>query len=253
MTDSTTYGIRLEEGLELRSAVEEHAVKLELSFCDVGGFGELEWVELTGAVEGETTFLEGPFQLIDLKGRIRLAGGTALVDLFCTVSRHTDNGIQLLGGNLKRAKTVFVELTFVPLAHFQGAPNDAPKPTRSTPPKLVADSSRPDHPVESLTPPRPTAPPSPSTDIRWARAIAESERVQKQAKKDSRSDVIPSRGDIVNHLQFGRCTVVRVGDSHITLRKPNNRNVQLGIAILDFTPSGKEDKKSVFDVKVMKK
>jgi hypothetical protein len=47
--------------------------------------------------------------------------------------------------------------------------------------------------------------------------------------------------------------VVRVGDSHITLRKPNNRNVQLGIAILDFTPLGKEDKKSIFDVKIMKK
>jgi predicted DNA-binding protein with PD1-like motif len=253
MTDITIHGIRLEEGLELRSAVLEYAVKLELSFCDIAGFGELEWVELAGDAEGETTFLEGPFQLIDLNGRVRLAGDTSLLDLFCTLSRHTDNGIQLLGGKLQRAKTVFTELRLVPLTLGLGVSADISKPARPNPPKLVPDSSRPDHPIESLTPPPPTAASTPGADNRWAKAIAESDRVQKQAHKDTRSDLIPSRGDIVKHLQFGRCTVVRVGDDHITLRKPDNRNVQLGIAILDFTFVDKEDKKSVFNVKVVRK
>ncbi len=253
MTNNTIQGIRLEEGLELRSAVLEYAVKLELSFCDVAGFGELEWVELSGAAEGETTFLEGPFQLIDLKGRVRLAANTALLDLFCTLSRHTDNGIQLLGGKLERAKIIFAELSFVPLTLAQKVSPELAEPIKPNSPKLVSDSSRPDHPIKSLTPPPPTAPSSPGTDNRWAKAIAESDRVQQQAQKETRSDLVPSRGDIVNHLQFGRCTVVRVGDDHITLRKPNNRNVQLGIAILDFTLAGKEDKKSVFNVKVMRK
>jgi predicted DNA-binding protein with PD1-like motif len=253
MTNITVQGIRLEEGLELRSAVLEYAVKLELSFCDVAGFGELEWVELAGAAEGETTFLEGPIQLIDLNGRVRLAGDTSLLDLFCTLSRHTDNGIQLLGGKLQRAKTVFTELRFVPLTLALEVSADKSKPAEPIPSKLVSDSSRPDHPIESLTPPPPTAASSPGTDNRWTNAIAESDRVQKQAQKDTRSDLLPSRGDIVNHLQFGRCTVVRVGDDHITLRKPNDRNVQLGIAILDFALAGKEDKKSVFNVKVVRK
>ena len=107
MTDSKTKGIRLEAGLELQAAVEATAVKLNLPFCDVAGFGELEWVELAGATEGETVFLQGPFQLVDLKGRVRLAGDTALVDMVCTLTRHTDNGIQTVGGILQRAKTVF--------------------------------------------------------------------------------------------------------------------------------------------------
>ena len=239
--------------MELRSAVEEYAVKLDLSFCDIAGFGELEWLELAGAVEGETTFLDGPFQLIDLKGRIRLAGDTALVDLVCTVSHHTDNGIQLLGGKLKRAKTVFAELTFVPLALFQDASQEASNPTKPTPPTLISESSKPGHPTKKVKPSDSSIASSPASDIRWAKAIAESERVQRQAQKDSRSDTIPSRGDIVNHIQFGRCTVVRVGDDHITLRKPDNRNVQLGIAILDFTFVDKEDKKSVFNVKVTRR
>ena len=252
MTDSRTRGTRLEAGLELRSAVETTAVKLDLPFCDVTGFGELEWVELAGTAERGTVFLQGPFQLVDLKGRVRLAGDTALLDMVCTLTRHTDNGIQTVGGILQRAKTVFVELAYVPLRLI---PDELPQtaPTKSKVPKLVADSSRPDHPIESLTPPAPAPSAPPSADNRWAKAVAESNRVQKEAQQSTRSDLLPARGDIVNHRQFGRCTVVRITDAHITLRKPNNRNVQLGLPILDFAFLEKEDDKSVFNVNVIRK
>ncbi len=63
-------------------------------------------------------------------------------------------------------------------------------------------------------------------------------------------EVPPKTGDIVNHRQFGECTVVRLGDDHITLRKPDRRNVQLGLPILRFFREGEEDGHTVFRVEI---
>ncbi len=115
MIKSTAQGIRFEAGAIVPAIVEEAVSECSFSFCDVTGFGRLKWMELAGASKGETIRFEGPLQLIDLKGRLRCAGGVILSDFVCTVSRHTDNGIQILGGELKQAEIQFAELTFLPL------------------------------------------------------------------------------------------------------------------------------------------
>ncbi len=250
MTDTTPKGIRLEETEELTEAVQELAAELSLSFCEVTGFGELEWVELKEGREN-TTLLKGPLQLLDLKGRLRLTGGVRLTDFVCTVSRNTDNGIQVLGGKLSRARATFLELTFLPLV----ALNDN-VPVKDAPRKLVSDSSLP-RPAAPPSPPKEdpieTKPTMPDLGPKWGKAIAESKRVQLQAEERENWTERPNRGDIVNHMQFGKCNVIRVGDEHITLRKPDRRNVQLGLSILEFSKEGEEDKHTVFSVRVKPK
>ncbi len=248
MTETTAHGIRLETGAMLPEGAQNVASELSLSFCDVTGFGVVEWVELAGTSDGDTIRLEGPFQLIDLKGRIRLAGDVVLSDFVCTISRHTDNGIQLLGGTLKRAEIRFVELTFLPLAVDTNDTADAPvkEPKHTVGRASVAKSEKP----PSRSKPQDSA----NVDARWGKAIAESDRVQRRAEERGdlleKEEVQPSRGDIVNHRQFGKCTVVRVGDDHVTLRKPDRRNVQLGLAIVTFTRDGEEEGKPVYSVKI---
>lgn len=251
MTDLTPQGIRLEDGVELRSSIENTARSLALAFCDVTGFGDLQWVDLAGGRDHRTRRYQGPFHLTDLKGRIRIAGDLLLSDLYCTVSRNTDNGIEVLGGRLVAAEVHFVELTFSPVE----APNMSgiravEKPEKATVPKLVSDSSR----------PRPIDPPpgNPESEHRWSEAIAESERIEQEAAHNLDSwgdtrETIPNQGDIVNHLQFGRCTVVQVGDDHITLRNPQRRNLRLGLSVLAFIPEGEEDGKTTFRVQVKPK
>jgi predicted DNA-binding protein with PD1-like motif len=249
MTETVFNGLRIEAGNELKAAIEELAIKHSFAFCDISGFGELEWIELAGASENDVKYFEGPFQLIDLKGRIRIAASMVLLDLVCTVSRYTDNGIQVLGGKLMRARTIFTEVSFCALTIPNGtnttrdsATMELVTPEKET--KLVSDSSK----------PRPSVPPespqSTSPDGRWAQAIVESEQVRRNSEKSAAEDELPRTGDIVNHRQFGRCLVIRLGDEHITLQKPDKRTVQLGIAILDFARAGKEGKQSVFQVSV---
>jgi hypothetical protein len=67
---------------------------------------------------------------------------------------------------------------------------------------------------------------------------------------DDITDVRPELGDIVNHKQFGKCTVSRIDDDHITLKKPNGRHVPLGLQILVFKKVGDAEGKRVFDVDV---
>ncbi|MCP4600844.1 MAG: hypothetical protein GY847_09985 [Proteobacteria bacterium] len=260
MTDLRVQGVRFEAGAMIPATLETVAAELSLSFCDVTGFGELKWVELAGALEGETRRLRGPLQLLDLKGRLRLTREVVLHDFVCTVSRHTDNGIQLLGGTLKRAEITFAELTFTPLA----APLDsivavATKEQKSSAvPRLVSNSSLPRSPTPIMdlagSSRRIT---TPGLEARWTKAIAESNRVQRLAEdQDDGMDAADVRlkiGDIIHHRQFGKCTIMRVGDEHITLRKPDKRIVQLGLSILKFIPDGEEDGHAVYCVEVKPK
>ncbi len=264
----------------LPGAVEQAAERLSLSFCDVSGFGELEWVELSLDEHGTAVQrFEGPLQLIYLRGRLRSAGTMVLSDFYCAFSRLTDNGIQLLGGKVHRAFAAFVELTISPLAPFDAAlenkDESAPLvplvrevPTRELRPSALPPPPPPEPPtvreisrVVDKPPPSPISPPlkepirAPSAlDDRWAKAVSESKRIEEESSLlDEDGDGRPHRGDIVMHAQFGECQVSRIDDDHITLRKPDGRNVQLGLAILRFVSLGKVKGKDAFRVEIGKR
>ena len=251
MTDYTQYGMRWEAGALLPASVEQALNQLSTSFCDITGFGELAWVVLQFGEDKESLFYEGPLQLIDLKGRLRQAGDVLLSDLVCTVSRLTDNGVQVLGGKLKEAEVSFLELTFTPLKESEIPPaevanDEAPKGEETKPlPPAGQNRFRPDEkPADKGALPD-----------RWAKAVLESKRVERESHflDDGASDVRPKRGDIVQHRQFGECKVTRIGDDHVTLRKPDGRHVQLGLPILRFTETGEQNGRAVYRVEVQTK
>ena len=238
----TQHAIRLESGAVLPAAIDSAARELDLELCDVTGFGELQRVDLVVAGAAEPSSFDGPLDLLDLKGRWRRAGDVVLADFFCTVSRLTDNGIQLLGGRLVGAAVGFVELTLSTPVVAELAVS-ASLESGAAAAEDVGDSA-----------PQTTA--KPVMDERWAEALAESRKQQHAARsrgwdwEKDEEDARPKLGDIVDHRQFGRCKVVRLDDEHISLRKPKGRVVQLGLSILEFFAKGEEDGKPVFDVVV---
>ena len=250
MTHQLPFGLRLESGAVLPDSIEEASSNLPISFCDIHGFGELLSVRI--AVEGgeKAVSLEGPFQLLNLSGRLRQAGDVTLVDLVCTLSRRTDNGIQIVGGRLVEAQVSFLEITFTPLATVEArasAREQSPPTPQSIPREIPAPLST----GSNRMGPMGSHPPS-ALENRWANAIKEAKRLQDDSdfSSDEDKDVRPSRGDIVQHTQFGECKVTRISDDHITLRKPDGRNVQLGLLVLKFVHVGKQDKRDVYKVEV---
>jgi predicted DNA-binding protein with PD1-like motif len=236
--------VRFEGGTLLPAAAAAAAAAESLGFCDVQGFGELRWVELKPTT-GEARRLRGPLDLLGLQGRLRRVGDVVLSDWVCTVSRETDNGIEVLGGRLVAAECAFAEISLTPLRPAAGAaeagpaaggaPGIGPPPAPRTPPAPVA---------------RPVAAPPPTAAL-FAEALAESRRQETNTPDwDREEELRPSRGDVVNHLQFGRCKVLRIDDEHLTLRKPDGRTLQLGLPVLSFSEVGAEGSSKVFDVRI---
>lgn len=249
-SESRPLAVRLEEGALLPGGVEAIAARLELDFCDIDGFGELAWAELSTAGAVEPRRFEGPLDLLTLRGRLRRVGDVVLADFACTLARATDNGIQLLGGKLIGARANFVELRLVPLANAEDR-TTAATTEQTTAIEAPAPATR---TAESSGPARAPAPGAGAAlGDRWAAALEESKRQERKARArdwDDEDGLLPARGDLVNHRQFGRCKVIRVDDEHITLRKPDGRTVQLGLAILKFTPAPATDGVSTYDVQV---
>lgn len=229
--------LRLENPVALPDAVLDAARRARLDFADVSGFGALDWVELER--DGAAARFEGPFDLLDLKGRIRRVGDADVAEFVVTASRLTDVGPQMIGGRLRRAAGAFLELRLAPLAAIPAAAE--PPAPRAAPPAAPAA--------------RPAPLPKPPDD-RWAEALAESKRLERSAaaarlwEGDGAAAEAPERGDFVDHRQFGRCLVVRIDDEHVSLRKPDGRIVQLGLPVLEFTRKGEEGGVAVYDVQV---
>ncbi len=256
-------------------AVERLAEQHGLSFCDVSGFGELKWLELTLDDGGSTVQrFEGPLHLISLCGRLRMVGAMSLCDFYCTFARQTDNGIQVLGGKLRQATATFAELTLIPLVPLESKgdlPIESAPSTREAPPRELIRASAPrsapvvarpeDRPrlevVDSFatSPQREVIRAPAALDDRWAKAVLESKRIEDDPAffDEEETETRPKRGDIVMHAQFGECRVTRIDDDHITLRKPDGRNVQLGLTVLRFFSTGKHDGKNTFRVEIGKR
>jgi hypothetical protein len=117
-------------------------------------------------------------------------------------------------------------------------------------------------PVEAAPAPQPSSPArvarqeTAGVASKWAEALAESRRMEREGRAanwDESEVVMPARGDVVNHLHFGKCSVAKIDDEHISLRKPDGRVVQLGLTILEFKRTGgTAGGKPEYDVKVRK-
>jgi predicted DNA-binding protein with PD1-like motif len=237
---------RLENDVALPEAILDAARRADLAFADVCGFGSLDWAEI---VRGDGVVrLVGPFDLLDLKGRIRRVGDLDLAEFVVTLARQTDAGFEVLGGRLARASGRFVELRFEPLSALGLAVSG-----QAVAPQVASHATS---PAATAPEPLPLRAEKIALGEKWAEALAESKRLEKcgaaaaRIWEDDEAAVVPRRGDVVNHRQFGRCTVAKIDDDHIFLKKPDGRIVQLGLPILAFAVQGADGDATVFDVQV---
>ncbi|MCA9575547.1 MAG: PPC domain-containing DNA-binding protein [Polyangiales bacterium] len=214
---------RCERGEDLHVALLRLAVEHGIQAAWVQAVGWLESAELREYDQDERshrtpTRFDTPLQLLNLSGTISSMDDRPFADLHVTLSRETDNGVQVLGGELARGAVFSVEfrldayddLALVRTADAAtGLPSFAASPAgrahaheRTTGPELSRAAVRPAvEPVVERAPlrsrddarraPDPApAPPQPSESraprgVTWAMAASASEEAQ-QAPLPSR-------------------------------------------------------------------
>lgn len=142
--------LHLAPGSDLPSALAEGAATL----------GPDAWVQAVGHVEAVELRLasEGADPVRSLRGRFTLVAlvGPAKGPLSITLARATDAGIELLGGQLVRARSAGVTALITPALSLDEAaspPDNAPRPAAPRP------AAPPPATTAAPTTPRPVAPP----------------------------------------------------------------------------------------------
>jgi len=102
---------RLEQGEELVASLVKLAEEEGIGAAWIRGVGTLEWVELDRHDQGlrraePPQRFSAPCEILSLEGS--LAGGAPM--LHVTLSRRTDNGVEVLGGRLTAGRVFSVEL-----------------------------------------------------------------------------------------------------------------------------------------------
>ena len=197
--------VHVPPGVELLEALAQ----LGVGDAWVNATGYVESVELRVAGEGgdATTEFRDRFNLLSLAGP---RGGPFSV----TLARRADAGLQVLGGELVRARSAGVNVTLMPA-------------TRET---AMA---------------RPAGPGAPAT---WATAAAASAA---RARADERADdPVPDAGDWVQHFAFGLCEVLTSDGDRLRIRDVDGprRIREVALSMLRVTGPTESDGKRLFQL-----
>jgi len=97
----------MERGEEVAEALLSLAHERNIRSGWVSALGAFEWVELVEYDQLQRVYkppqvFNSPCEILSLTGNVSLKEGAPFVHLHATVSRETDNGIQVLGGHLLR-------------------------------------------------------------------------------------------------------------------------------------------------------
>jgi len=176
----------------------------------VNGTGQVEAVELRVAAEGASaiTVLRGRFNLLSLAGP---RGGPFSV----TLARLSDAGLQVLGGELVRARSAGVTATLQP------ATRDA-----------AASAGR--------------LPGAPAT---WASAAAASTEATARDEEEPEESA-PEAGDWVQHFAFGLCEVLTADGDRLRIRDVDGarRIREVALTMLRVTGPTESDGKRLFQL-----
>lgn len=272
--------LTLAPGDDLPSAITEGAGALGPDAW-VQAVGHIEAVELRLASEGADPVrsLRGRFTLVSLVGPLR-------GPLSITLARTTDAGIELLGGQLVRARSAGVSVLLTPTAPLDDAvaaepahrpaarpaapppearpPAAAPEPRAPIALPAVAPPAAPAPPAARPTPP-PTPAPSPfamampaslaATPLKpptaagtsWGDVAQASERAIDDPD-DPDNDPQPGPGDQVDHFSFGLCEVVTTDGERLRIRdlRGPGRIREISLAMLNISRPTASNGKQLF-------
>jgi hypothetical protein len=226
--------LSLAPGDDLLSSIAERAAPLGPGAW-AQAVGQVEAVELRLASEGADPVrsLRGRFTLVSLCGP---AGGPLTV----TLARSTDAGLELLGGQLVRARSAGVSVLLTPAtpdeapASLDERPPRAPvasvadaRPPAPSPPAGPTPAARPVSPAPpavvaptataaaAAVPPNATATAAPPATS-WGEVARASERDEDEDDEDE--EAIPTPGDLVDHFSFGLCEVLTSDGERLRIR-----------------------------------
>jgi uncharacterized protein len=262
---------RLGRGASLVDALLEICRSHGVRSAEIRGIGALETVELTSYDQAAqawkpTRTLVGGLEVLSLLGSVAEQNGQLAVTLHAVLGREGDNGIEVVGGHVVRARTFSLEVVvevFDDVLIRRG--RDAATGLTTWTEGVVATAPAPSGATTATTATTRSSPPEAATTTTWAEvarvsqarpasstATAPAPAPPKPPTTDDETDDALEPGDILIHPTFGRCEVQRIegGYEFAQVRLKNGRLVRLSLDILRLVRSGAEGGHRVFRARV---
>jgi predicted DNA-binding protein with PD1-like motif len=239
---------------------------------ELRALGALEGVELVEYDQRakqyrQTRRFECALEILNLTGNVSEKGGDLALHAHITVMRERDNGIEVMGGHLVRARVFaceFVIESFDDVILRRGADEATGLALWTEKHEQAAEPPEPELAAVAPAPP----PPPPSFEVRvpsaadmpssatWADvARASARRPIEEEAADEAFDVDQLRtGDLLEHPRFGRCTVERIEGEHefAAVRLETGRLVRLALDVLRLKLARQDGERRVLQVRVQR-
>lgn len=216
-----TVVVVLDPGDELRLCLKDLCVERGYPALCFEGSGQARRVVLH-APKGGTREVAGPVEVLHLTGVAEMHGRGLLLEARAVTGRAGD----LNGGVVQDASFERGHL-------------------RCTAMTAAIEPRRPEAPAEE-------APPQATPGSGGWAAVAAASSSRATAREDA-EDRPPRFGDLVDHPVFGRCTVVKMDDEHLRVRREGGRTISLGLPRLALELTGEmSDGKRVYRLEVRK-
>ena len=265
--------VRLGRGEALHESLVTIARAQNLKAATVTGHGVLQSVTLDSYDPrtrswGERRTFAGSIELLSLSGHVTHERHDPELFLHATVSRETDNGLEVLGGRLLDAQIVAVELTMIvhedvmiervpdpstgidswhiESHETEGARATPPTPPAAPPPPVVVTrvergtSERPPPRERAVTPPK-AVPAAPSVVKNLADAARQLEAMPaRYDRTDLDAGAEVAVGDLLEHPTWSLCEIVREPEPGLydirILDKGNHRTIKIDVFQIEARP-----------------
>jgi predicted DNA-binding protein with PD1-like motif len=272
--------VRLERGEELVAAIESLAERERIGAAWIRGIGTLEWVELDRHDQARRKAeppqrFDLPCDVLSLEGNVSTLNEQPRAVLHAAIARRTDNGLDVIGGRVRRGGVFHIELaieafddvslarerdeaTGLALWAEQGEQSSRalvrerepePEEAEESPSDLVswADVARAStqpvvpersHKRKPSEPPNAPFKPPPIPDRR------------RSTEDEFLSQVLPERGDFIEHRQFGLCKVDREDEEGgLIIRLPSGIRKTIKLDFMDVGEPRTEGTRRIFPVR----
>jgi predicted DNA-binding protein with PD1-like motif len=261
---------RLDRGVDLLEALADLCRRRRVRCAEIRAFGALESVELVEYDQREKRYraarrFQCPLEILNFTGNVSEGAGELVVHGHITVMRDRDNGIEVLGGHLLRARIFACEFIIETLDDvvlrrsfdestglmLWNEKHEQPAPVASSGP--IEQPATPATPMPTFEAAVPRAADQPSSTS-WA-DVARASQAREDEPPEETFDVASLRvGDVLDHPRFGRCTIERIEGEHefAAVRVETGRLVRLALDVLRFRLAQEDQGRRVLQVRVQR-